>query len=69
MIPMVLMAIFMGVFPQFFLSRMEPSVFQFLSYMDKNITITQNDVVVDEPMRGEALPQGPILEISVEDAK
>lgn len=69
MIPMVLMAIFMGVFPQFFLSRMEPSVFQFLNYMDKNITITQNDVIVDEPMRGDALPQEPLLDIDAEDQK
>lgn len=32
LVPIVLMAIFMGVAPNFFLSRMEPSVYQFLTY-------------------------------------
>ncbi len=38
MIPLILMAIHMGVFPKFYLSRMEPSVDQFLRYMDANVT-------------------------------
>ena len=61
MVPMVLMCVFMGVFPSFFLSRMEPSVFQFLTYMDRQI-ITTSGVVRVERMRPEALPQGPMLE-------
>lgn len=39
--PIVLMCIFMGVFPQFFLGRMEPSLNQFLGYMQSK---TQNSI-------------------------
>ncbi len=60
MIPIVLMAVLMGVFPNFFLSRMEPSVYQFLTYMDQNITTTRGVVRVERP-RAEALPNGPML--------
>lgn len=61
LVPIVLMAVFMGVFPNFFLSRMEPSVFQFLNYMDRNITTTRGVVRVEAP-RSEAAAQGPMLD-------
>ena len=61
LIPIVAMAIFMGVFPQFFLSRMEPSVYQFLTYMNDNVT-TASDIVVVEQPDGDALPEGPMFE-------
>ena len=38
LLPIVLMTIFMGVFPQFFLSRMDPSIDQFLNFMAENVT-------------------------------
>ena len=59
LLPIVLMAIFMGVFPNFFLSRMEPSVYQFLVYMNDNVS-AKGSVVVEAP-RGEALPAGPMF--------
>ncbi|MFW5968203.1 MAG: proton-conducting transporter membrane subunit, partial [Persicimonas sp.] len=38
MVPVVAMAIIMGVFPQFFLDRMDNSIDQFLEYMDENVS-------------------------------
>ena len=39
LVPIVAMAIFMGVAPNFFLSRMEPSVHQFLDHMSAAVKI------------------------------
>lgn len=47
LVPIVLMAFFMGVYPKFFLSRMEPSLNQFLRHMDANVTQTGTVVVED----------------------
>ena len=66
MIPMVLMAVFMGVFPNFFLSRMEPAVHQFLTYMDQNIT-TAKGVVRVEGMDAQVLPKGPMISSDKEE--
>ena len=48
MVPMVAMAILMGVFPNFFLSRMEPSVFQYLTFMNQKVTIAPGSVTVEK---------------------
>ena len=58
LIPIVLMAFFMGVYPQFFLSRMEPSLNQFLRHMDANVT-AKGSVVV-EPLDPSNIP-GPMI--------
>ncbi len=52
------MAIFMGVFPQFFLGPMEPSVHQFLRYMDANVSV-EGTVVVEKIAEG-WVPAGPL---------
>ena len=57
--PIVLMAVFMGVYPKFFLGRMEPSVHQFLQYMDARVTAKGSVVVEDMP--SSYLPTGPIV--------
>ena len=51
MIPVVLMAIFMGVFPKFFLGPMEPSMHGFLEYMaaEQKEAGFDGSVVVQEP--------------------
>lgn len=61
LLPIVLMAIFMGVAPNFFLGRMEPSVHQFLTYMDSQVT--PRGLVTVEPLNGAALPAGPMLKL------
>ncbi len=49
--PIVLMCIFMGVFPQFFLGRMEPSLNQFLVYMKANTDNTKAKIsLTDEEL-------------------
>jgi NADH-quinone oxidoreductase subunit M len=65
MVPMVAMAIIMGVFPNFFLSRMEPSVFQYLTFMSQQVTIAPGSVTV-EPPDPKALPAGPLYAPTVE---
>jgi NADH-quinone oxidoreductase subunit M len=59
MVPMVLMAIIMGVFPNFFISRMEPSTYQFLIFMSNRVTVAKDAVVVERP-NAAALPEGPL---------
>lgn len=61
LLPIVLMAFFMGVFPNFFLSRMEPSVYQFLSYMSDHVTVAKGSVVVEVP-QGKAMAPGPMFD-------
>jgi NADH-quinone oxidoreductase subunit M len=67
LVPMVLMAIIMGVFPNFFLSRMEPSVFQYLTFMSQKVTIAPGAVTVEAP-QVKALPAGPIYSSAAADA-
>ncbi len=69
LVPIVLMAIFMGVFPNFFLSRMEPSVHQFLTYMSQNVKAHEGRVVRVESMNPDALPQGPMFGHDDDEAK
>ncbi|MEZ4459924.1 MAG: NADH-quinone oxidoreductase subunit M [bacterium] len=59
LVPIVLMAVFMGVYPKFFLGRMEPSVHQFLQYMDTHVTAKGTVVVEDMPT--DYLPTGPMV--------
>ena len=46
--PIVLMCIFMGVYPQFFLGRMEPSLNQFLGYMQTNTQNTKAKIALTD---------------------
>lgn len=62
LVPIVLMCIFMGVFPQFFLSRMDPSIHQFLTYMDSHVS-AEGSVVVEAPAPG-WVPQGNMVDVS-----
>ena len=48
LIPIVLMSILMGVFPNFFLSRMQPSIDQFLEHMQQEVTATGTVVAESE---------------------
>ncbi len=66
--PIVLMAIFMGVFPQFFLGRMEPSIHQFLGYMQAEVTNGEDYVVVEPPAEG-WVPEGKMLDKTDEAAQ
>lgn len=59
LVPIVLMAIFMGVYPKFFLGRMEPSVHQFLQYMDTKVSAKGSVVVEDMP--ADYVPAGPMV--------
>jgi len=73
LLPIVLMAIVMGVAPNFFLSRMEPSNFQFLTYMkeqgkssdggltNEDATYLQRNIVVEDRLDPAGLPDGPML--------
>ncbi len=45
LVPIVLMAIWMGVFPKYFLRPMEPSVHQFLQHMERNVSVKGTVVV------------------------
>lgn len=58
LVPIVFMAFFMGIYPNFFLSRMEPSIDQFLRHMDANVS-AQGSVVVEDSAPN-SIP-GPIL--------
>lgn len=51
LVPIVLMTIFMGVYPKFFLAPMEPSIQQFLSYMDGRVTQAVDASAADEERR------------------
>ena len=64
LLPIVLMCIFMGVYPKFFLGPIEPAVHQFLQYMDDNVT-ARGSVVV-ERAGGEWIPTGKMLDASPE---
>ncbi|RDV39581.1 NADH-quinone oxidoreductase subunit M [Bradymonadaceae bacterium TMQ3] len=64
LVPIVLMAIFMGVFPKYFLSRMDPSIHQFLTYMDQNVT--EANTVVVEPLDPTWVPQGSMIDLAKE---
>ena len=43
MVPIVAMAIFMGVYPKFFLNRVAPALDQYLNYMADNVTANANE--------------------------
>ncbi|MFU8805030.1 MAG: complex I subunit 4 family protein [Bradymonadaceae bacterium] len=64
LVPIVLMTIFMGVYPKFFLSRMDPSITQFLNYMDQNVTAP--GTVVVEPMDPDWVPKGSMVDVARE---
>ncbi len=67
-VPIVAMAIFMGVFPQFFLSRMDHSVHQFLQYMDNNVSAT-GSVVVEQTKQEGWVPKGKLLDEATKDSQ
>ncbi len=60
LLPIVLMCIFMGVYPKFFLGPMEPSIHQFLKHMDSAVTAS-GTVVVGEP-DADWVPDGKMLD-------
>ncbi len=62
LVPIVLMCIIMGVFPQFFLSRMDPSINQFLTYMDANVS-AKGSVVIEPPAPG-WVPAGNMVDVA-----
>ncbi len=62
LVPIVVMCIFMGVFPQFFLSRMDPSIHQFLTYMDANVS-AKGSVVIEPPAPG-WVPAGNMVDVA-----
>ncbi|QDG49198.1 NADH-quinone oxidoreductase subunit M [Persicimonas caeni] len=67
-VPIVAMAIIMGVYPKFFLSRMDSSLDQFLRYMDNNVSATGSVVV--EPTEKEGwYPEGKLLDGKKDDAE
>lgn len=51
LVPIALMAIFMGVYPKFFLDKMDPSIDQFLNYMDGRVTLAVEAAAEDEERR------------------
>ncbi len=51
LIPIVVMAIFMGVYPKFFLDKMDPSIHQYLTYMDVRVTEAVERSAADEERR------------------
>jgi NADH-quinone oxidoreductase subunit M len=67
-VPIVFMVIFMGVYPKFFLSRMDNSLHQFLVYMDNNVSAT-GSVVVEETEREGWYPKGKLLDGENENAE
>jgi NADH-quinone oxidoreductase subunit M len=60
-VPIILMVIFMGVYPKFFLSRMDNSLHQFLVYMDNNVSAT-GSVVVESTEKEGWYPKGKLLD-------
>lgn len=61
LVPIALMVIFMGVYPKFFLSRMDNSIDQFLRYMDSNVSAT-GSVRTEKTDQSEWVPEGTILD-------
>lgn len=57
--PIVLMCIFMGVYPQFFLGRMEPSLNQFLTYMHSETQDTTAKIDLTEEELEKAKSEDP----------
>ncbi len=78
LVPIVVMTIFMGVYPKFFMSRMDPSIHQFLSYMDVKVTEAVEAAAADEDRRNvygqvvveppneEWVPQGSMVDLARE---
>jgi NADH-quinone oxidoreductase subunit M len=60
LVPILIMCIFMGVYPKFFLGRVEPAVNQFLRYMDQNVTA--RGTVVTDPVDPGWVPRGKLLD-------
>ena len=71
LLPIVIMIIFMGVYPKFFLSYMDPSIEQYLGYMDEQVTEAveraqldderpniYGEVIVDSLYRGADMESG-----------
>jgi NADH-quinone oxidoreductase subunit M len=52
LVPIVAMAIIMGVYPKFFLNKMDHSIDQFLHYMDSNVSAVGSVVVEETPSEG-----------------
>lgn len=70
MLPIVFMAIFMGVFPQFFLSRMEPSLHGFLRHMKTEVeqeAPKNPGTVVVEESDPSWVPDKPLLDENAEN--
>lgn len=63
LVPIVLMCLYMGVYPKFFLDKMDPSLNQFLSYMDGRVSEAVKDSAADEDRRN--LYGGIVVESSV----
>ncbi len=58
LLPIVIMIIFMGVYPKFFLSYMDPSMEAYLTYMDEQVTQAVESAEADEeraPIYGEVV--------------
>ena len=51
LVPIVFMCIFMGVYPKFFMDKMDPSLDQFLRYMDTRVTEAVEASAADEDRR------------------
>lgn len=66
-VPIVAMAIFMGVYPKFFLSRMDNSLHQFLQYIDNNVSAT-GSVRVEQTKQEGWVPKGKILDDDSSDS-
>jgi NADH-quinone oxidoreductase subunit M len=60
LVPILIMCIFMGVYPKFFLGRVEPAVNQFLRYMDHSVTA--RGTVVTEPVDPDWVPKGKLMD-------
>ena len=69
LVPIVAMCIFMGVYPKFFLGRVEPASHQFLQYMDAELTkVKLHGTVVVGRAGGDWIPEGKMLD-SEEEAE
>ena len=64
LVPILAMCVFMGVYPKFFLGRMEPAIHQFLTYMDGKVT-ARGSVVVEE-VEPSWVPKGKMLDRKIE---
>lgn len=65
MVPIVLMVVFMGVYPKFFLSRMDNSVHQFLQYMDSHVS-AKGSVVTEQTDQQLWVPKTKMLDANAE---